>query len=80
MLEDGQYYIVDILGLSCETEDGEFLGVVTDISNLSSDIYTIEKAGKKMLFPAVKGVVKKVDFLNKKLIIDKAVFDEIAVY
>ena len=79
-LNEGQYYIVDILGLSCETEDGEVLGVVTDVTNLATDVYTIEKAGKKVLFPAVKGVVKKVDIDGKKLIIDKAVFDEIAVY
>ena len=77
-LEEGQYYIVDIIGLSCETENGEVLGVVTDISNLSSDVYTIEKAGKSILFPAVKGVVKKVDLENKKLIVDKKIFDEIA--
>ena len=79
-LEEGQYYIVDIIGLSCETEEGEFLGTVKDVSNLSSDIYTIEKAGKSTLFPAVKGVVKKVDLTNKKLIVDKKIFDEIAVY
>lgn len=79
-LEEGQYYIVDIIGLSCETEEGEFLGTVKDIQNLSSDIYTIEKAGKSILFPAVKGVVKKVDLTNKKLIVDKAIFDELAVY
>lgn len=79
-LEEGQYYIVDILGLSCETQDGVFLGTVVDVSLLSSDIYTIEKAGKRILFPAVKGVVKKVDFDNKKLIVDKKIFDEIAVY
>ena len=79
-LAEGQYYIVDILGLSCQTEEGEVLGTVTDISNLSSDIYTIEKAGKKILFPAVKGVVVKVDLANKKLIVNKKIFDEIAVY
>ncbi len=79
-LEEGQYYIVDIIGLSCETEDGEALGKVTNIQNLSSDIYTIEKAGKSILFPAVKGVVKKVDLDNQKLIVDKKIFDEIAVY
>lgn len=79
-LEEGQYYIVDIIGLSCETEEGEILGTVTDISNLSSDIYTIEKAGKKILFPAVKGVVVKVDLTDKKLIVNKKIFDEIAVY
>ena len=79
-LEEGQYYIVDIIGLSCETDEGEFLGTVKEIQNLSSDIYTIEKAGKSILFPAVKGVVKKVDLTNKKLIVDKAIFDELAVY
>ena len=79
-LEEGQYYIVDIIGLSCETESGEVLGIVKDVKNLSSDVYTIEKAGKQILFPAVKGVVKKVDLTAKKLIVDKAVFDEIAVY
>ena len=79
-LEEGQYYIVDIIGLAWESDTGEFLGTVTDISNLSSDVYTIEKAGKKILFPAVKGVVKKVDLNAKKLIVDKSVFDEIAVY
>ena len=79
-LEEGQYYIVDIIGLSCESEEGEFLGTVKDIASLSSDIYTIEKAGKSVLFPAVKGVVKKVDLENKKLIVDKKIFDEIAVY
>ena len=79
-LEEGQYYIVDIIGLSCETEEGEILGTVKEVSNLSSDVYTIEKAGKSILFPAVKGVVKKVDLTNKKLIVDKKIFDEIAVY
>ena len=78
-LEEGQYYIVDIIGLSCETEEGEFLGVVKSIANLSSDIYTIEKNGKNILFPAVKGVVVKVDIPNQKLIVNKAIFDEIAV-
>jgi 16S rRNA processing protein RimM len=78
-LEEGRYYIVDIIGLSCETESGEFLGTVKDIKNLASDVYTIEKDGKNILFPVVKGVIKDIDLVNKKVIIDKAVFDEIAV-
>lgn len=78
-LEEGRYYIVDILGLSCETEAGEVLGKVTDIQNLASDVYTIEKAGKRILFPAVKGVIKRVDIENGKLVVDKEIFDQIAV-
>ena len=79
-LQEGRYYIVDIIGLVCETETGETLGTVVDIANLASDVYTIEKAGKRILFPAVKDVIKKYDLENGKLIVDKAVFDEIAVY
>ena len=78
-LEEGRHYIVDILGLACETEEGEFLGNVVDIKNLSSDVYTIEKAGKRILFPAVKGVIKRIDLENQKVIIVKSIFDEISV-
>lgn len=79
-LEEGRYYIVDIIGLSCETQGGEFLGTVKDIKNLASDVYTIEKDGKSILFPVVKNVIIDIDLINKKVVIDKKVFDEIAVY
>lgn len=79
-LNEGQYYIIDILGLRCETEDGELLGVVKSISNLASDVYTIEKNGKEILFPAVGGVVLSVDIAGGKMIIDKKRFAEVAVY
>lgn len=79
-LEEGRYYIVDIIGLSCETQEGEFLGTVKDIKNLASDVYTIEKDGKSILFPVVKNVIIDIDLQNKKVILDKSVFDEIAVF
>ena len=79
-LEEGRYYIVDILGLSCETEEGEVLGVVTDVRNLSSDVYTLEKDGKQILFPSVNGVIVKVDIEGGKIIVNKEKFDQIAVY
>ena len=79
-LEEGQFYIVDVIGLSCETQEGEFLGTVKDIKNLASDVYTIEKDGKSILFPVVKNVIIDIDLINKKVVIDKKVFDEIAVY
>lgn len=79
-LEEGRFYIVDVIGLTCETEEGEVLGVVKDIRNFSSDIYTIEKAGKSILFPAVRNVIIKIDPQNGKVVVNKAIFDEIAVY
>ena len=79
-LNEGQYYIIDILGLRCETEEGELLGVVKNITNLATDVYTIEKDGKEILFPAVGGVVLSVDVANGKIVIDKKRFAEVAVY
>ena len=79
-LEEGRHYIVDILGLSCETEEGEVLGTVKHIANLSSDVYTIEKNGKDILFPSVNDVIVKVDIPGGKIVVNKKKFDEIAVY
>jgi 16S rRNA processing protein rimM len=79
-LEEGRYYIADILGLSVETESGEVLGTVKDVAPLSSEVYTIERDGKEILFPAVKGVVKQVDLKNGRIIVDKKRFDEVAVF
>ena len=78
-LEEGRHYIVDILGLACETEEGEFLGTVKHIANLSSDVYTLEKDGKQILFPSVNGVIVKFDIENGKIVVNKAKFDQMAV-
>ena len=79
-LEEGRHYIVDVLGLTCETEEGEVLGVVKDIGNLASDVYTLEKDGKKILFPSVNGVIVRFDIEGGKIIVNKQKFDEMAVY
>ena len=78
-LEEGQYYIVDMIGLSCFDSEGAFLGKVKHIATLSSDIYTLEKEGKEILFPAVKGVVVKVDIAGGVMTVDKKRFEEVAV-
>ena len=79
-LEEGRHYIVDVLGLTCETEEWEVLGVVKDIVNLASDVYTLEKDGKKILFPSVNGVIVRFDIEGGKIIVNKQKFDEMAVY
>ena len=78
-LEEGQFYIVDVIGLTCETEEGEALGVVKHIANLASDVYTLEKDGKQILFPATNGIIIKIDPANGKVIVNKEKFNEMAV-
>ena len=70
-LEEGRYYIVDLLGLEVYTDEQILLGTLEDIFNTgSNDIYVVkDKQGKQILLPAIQDVVKQIDIENKKIII-----------
>ncbi len=76
---EGRYYIVDLLGSELVTESGEVLGVLTEIRQAASDIYTLESGGKEILFPAVKGVITGIDLEAKKITVNGKRFQEVAV-
>ena len=68
-LEEGTYYIVDMIGLEVITEEGEKLGILEDIFNTgSNDIYVVKNdLGKQILLPAIEEVIKKIDIENRKI-------------
>ena len=70
-LEEGTYYIVDLIGLDVYSDEDELLGKVDYIYNTgSSDIYVVKNdEGKEILLPAIKDVLKQVDLENKKIIV-----------
>lgn len=70
-LPAGQYYIFDIIGLNVFTEEGESLGMITDVLQPgSNDVYVVEQPGKgELLIPAIKEVVKKIDIAGKQMIV-----------
>ena len=70
-LEEGRYYIVDLLGLEVYTDEQILLGTLEDIFNTgSNDIYVVKsKEGKQILLPAIEDVIKQVDLENKKIIV-----------
>ncbi len=68
-LEDGNYYWVDIIGLSVFTSDANCLGVVDSvIPTGSNDVYVVKGDNNEILIPALASVVKEID-LNKKIMI-----------
>lgn len=77
--EEGRYYIADLLESEVHTEEGEFLGVLTDIRQAATDIYTLKNGEKEILFPAVRGVITQIDAENKRITVDKKRFAEVAV-
>ena len=68
-LEEGTYYIVDLIGLEVYTEEGKLLGKVDDIYNTgANDIYVIkDELGKQVLLPGIKDVIKNVDLEGGKI-------------
>ncbi len=70
-LEEGVYYIVDLIGLEVYTDENQLLGNVEDIFNTgSNDVYVIKnKEGKQILLPGIPDVIKNVDLQNKKIIV-----------
>lgn len=70
-LEEGRYYIVDLLGLEVYTDEQILLGTLEDIFNTgSNDIYVVKDTqGKQILLPAIQDVIKQIDIENKKIIV-----------
>lgn len=68
-LEEGSYYIVDIIGCKVFTDEQKELGKVDDVfSTGSNDVYVVKDGvGKQILLPAIKEVIKNIDIENKTI-------------
>lgn len=68
-LEEGVYYVVDLIGCTVYTDDNQMLGKVDDVfSTGSNDVYVVkDELGKQVLLPAIKEVIKNVDIANKTI-------------
>lgn len=68
-LEEGQYYIRDLYDLEVFTDEGERLGIITDILFTgANDVYVVTPdKGKDILIPAIEQCILKVDLENKTM-------------
>ena len=78
-LEEGRYYIADLLGAVVSDEAGEEIGILSDVRQAATDIYTVKSGEKEIMFPAVRGVILKIDVEGKRITVDKKRFGEVAV-
>ena len=63
-LEEDEYYTRDLYGMQVVTDEGEELGVLTDVIQTgANDVYAVKKDGdaKELLIPAIKDCILKVD-------------------
>ncbi|WP_125666125.1 ribosome maturation factor RimM [Paenibacillus baekrokdamisoli] len=66
-LDEGEYYHHQIIGCRVVTEDGEELGVISEILVPgANDVWVVEKPkGKQILIPVIDDVLLNVDVSNK---------------
>ena len=78
-LEEGEYFIDDLINKPVEFESGEQVGVLVDVSNYgAADVITIKKSnGKEVLLANVEGVI--IDVTEEKVVLCKSKFDEVSV-
>ena len=80
-LEEGNYFIVDILGCLVVGESGEVYGEVSDVRQGKVDVYTLAATGgKEIMFPFLKELIVSVDTDKKRIVVKEERFKEVAVY
>lgn len=80
-LDDGTYFIQDIIGLTVKDIDtGEVYGKISEVyQNGAADVYSIKKKnGAELMFPCIDEVVKKINIENGEMLIKPlpGLFDE----
>ena len=78
-LEEGRYYIVDIIGCAVVTEKGKRLGEIADILPAHTDIYVMREGDKEYMFPAAEGVLLDVDVEKKIVTVSEKRIGEVLV-
>ncbi|MFV9509890.1 ribosome maturation factor RimM [Tepidibacillus sp. LV47] len=72
-LEEGEYYYHQIIGCIVVTTDGEEIGKVTEILRPgANDVWVVrgKRSKKEFYIPYIDDIVKDVDVINKKIVIE----------
>lgn len=70
-LDDDEYFVADMIGLTVVTEDGEEFGSLKDVIETgANDVYIIDsKEHGEVLVPAIKECILNVDIEAGKMMI-----------
>ena len=80
-LEEGRYFIFDIIGCNVITDSGEEIGQVSDVFSSRTDVFTVKCIdGRILRFPFLKDLVMSVDVEDKKIIVNGKRLLEVSCY
>lgn len=80
-LEEGEVYIVDLIGCVAVDETGKEIGTLTDVLQHGVvDVYVFKTPKGSMMAPAIKAAFPEVDVAARRITVDSARLDEVAVF
>ncbi len=80
-LEEGRYFIADIIGCSVMFDDGKLLGEVVEVTNAKTDIFTVKTVSNKTVrFPFLKDLLVSVDVEKKVIELKRKRYLEVCCY
>lgn len=80
-LEQGRYFIADIIGCALKTDHESFVGEIVDVTNARTDIFTVKCTdGTIMRFPFLKDAIVDINVENKLIVVKAKRLSEIACY
>lgn len=70
-LEENEYFIADLIGLSVYTEEEKLLGTLSDVLQTgANDVYVVEmEDNKEVLIPAIRECILSVDLDERKMLV-----------
>lgn len=71
-LEEGEFYVADLIGIPVYDEEGQQLGTFKDaLATGSNDVYVIAvPGGKDILLPALKAYVKEININERRIVVN----------
>ena len=79
-VEEGRYFISDVLGCKLYLSSGKELGEIFDIISGNVDYYYVKTSEGTAVFPLIDGVLESVDITEKKLTVNAKKFTEVVMY
>lgn len=80
-LDEGNYFIADIIGCKVFTDDSVEIGKVTEVNQFgAADVFTVSDGQRTVRFPFLKKMIVKVDVETGIIVLKADVFAEVSVY
>ena len=67
-LEEGEYYLFEAVGLAVYTDEGDYLGKVTEvIETRANNVFAVQGPQGEILLPEIAEVIQEIDFDSRRV-------------